>query len=382
VRKYQYVQESLEREIASGHYPVGDKLPSVRKLAVNFNVNALTVQRAIRELKDQRLVEPRHGAGTYVIANAPSEKRAAIQKSGKEIIVFHTSTWNEIIAHRNDDSIILKMAAETAASYSWDLSIEAFPKGVDQLKFISDTLAARDPAGVILLSLGNMNTTREGLNICKRLDIPVVSMAGNCRSEQIGISSVSVNSLEAGVLSADYLLENGVEEATAIYFSQFRWGGQFMLVQGAAARFAEAGMPSGNFQVFSDMRDCMQLSGYRAAKTILKNRPSCKGFVIAHELLAQGSIEYLLEAGKKIGEDFFVSGGPLKVFYDESDYLGQAYDPRAFWFSYPWAKCGMEAVKRLASIRSGDDSPQRVRVDPIIVSTKEIERRELNAKNI
>jgi DNA-binding LacI/PurR family transcriptional regulator len=114
----------------------------------------------------------------------------------------------------------------------------------------------------------------------------------------------------------------------------------------------------------------------------LKNRPSCKGFVIAHELLAQGSIEYLLEAGKKIGEDFFVSGGPLKVFYDESDYLGQAYDPRAFWFSYPWAKCGMEAVKRLASIRSGDDSPQRVRVDPIIVSTKEIERRELNAKNI
>ncbi len=66
--KYQQVFDTLRREIASGVYRPGQKLPSEAELVKRFGASRITVGRAVRELQQQQLVERRAGSGTYLKA--------------------------------------------------------------------------------------------------------------------------------------------------------------------------------------------------------------------------------------------------------------------------------------------------------------------------
>ncbi len=56
----------IQKQIMSGKIVPGDKLPTERELAENFNVNRATVREALRKLENLDLVEIRHGDGLYV----------------------------------------------------------------------------------------------------------------------------------------------------------------------------------------------------------------------------------------------------------------------------------------------------------------------------
>jgi GntR family transcriptional regulator of arabinose operon len=66
VPKYQFVLESLEREIVGGKYQPGDKVPSEAALVHRFKSSRITVGRALKELVQRGLVDRRAGSGTYV----------------------------------------------------------------------------------------------------------------------------------------------------------------------------------------------------------------------------------------------------------------------------------------------------------------------------
>ena len=54
---YLQIVNTLKRNIASGAYPPGSRLPSVRDLALEAGVNPNTMQRALSELERSGLVE-------------------------------------------------------------------------------------------------------------------------------------------------------------------------------------------------------------------------------------------------------------------------------------------------------------------------------------
>ncbi|WP_420827545.1 GntR family transcriptional regulator [Amphibacillus cookii] len=56
-------------DILQGTQKVGDKLSSVREMAVKMGVNPNTIQRAYAELERMGAVETRRGQGTFVINN-------------------------------------------------------------------------------------------------------------------------------------------------------------------------------------------------------------------------------------------------------------------------------------------------------------------------
>ncbi len=56
----------IQKQIMSGKIVAGDKLPTERELAENFNVNRATVREALRKLENLDLIEIRHGDGLYV----------------------------------------------------------------------------------------------------------------------------------------------------------------------------------------------------------------------------------------------------------------------------------------------------------------------------
>jgi DNA-binding LacI/PurR family transcriptional regulator len=65
--KYQQIRVELRRTIAMGEAKAGDRLPSETDLGDRFGVSRLTVQRALKELQIEGLVERRAGSGTYVL---------------------------------------------------------------------------------------------------------------------------------------------------------------------------------------------------------------------------------------------------------------------------------------------------------------------------
>ena len=69
--KYQKVYATLRREIESGRWKPGDRLPSEADLVRTFDTSRITVGRAVRDLQSVGLVQRRAGSGTYVAAAKP-----------------------------------------------------------------------------------------------------------------------------------------------------------------------------------------------------------------------------------------------------------------------------------------------------------------------
>lgn len=65
-RLHEEIVTIIQKKIMSGKIVPGDKLPTERELAENFNVNRATVREALRKLENLDLVEIRHGDGLYV----------------------------------------------------------------------------------------------------------------------------------------------------------------------------------------------------------------------------------------------------------------------------------------------------------------------------
>ncbi len=67
---YQQIADSVTGRIASGEWSAGERIPSVRDMAVSLGVNPNTVVRSYQHLLDEGLIENRRGLGYFVASNA------------------------------------------------------------------------------------------------------------------------------------------------------------------------------------------------------------------------------------------------------------------------------------------------------------------------
>ncbi len=63
---FQRIKAHVLRQIHDGHWREGDAIPGEEALAREFGVSRMTVNRAIRELSDEQIVERVQGSGTFV----------------------------------------------------------------------------------------------------------------------------------------------------------------------------------------------------------------------------------------------------------------------------------------------------------------------------
>src|SRR2546430_7666392 len=63
LRKHRLVYSSLSRDIHSGRWKRGERLPSEAQLVERFRVSRITIGRAVRDLQAAGLVERRGRAG-------------------------------------------------------------------------------------------------------------------------------------------------------------------------------------------------------------------------------------------------------------------------------------------------------------------------------
>lgn len=63
---YLQIEQYLYRQIALGKLTAGEKISSVRKLALELTVNVNTVQRALQQMNSQGILYTKRGEGNFV----------------------------------------------------------------------------------------------------------------------------------------------------------------------------------------------------------------------------------------------------------------------------------------------------------------------------
>ena len=82
---HEQVAAEIRRAIADGQAKPGERLPPARDLAAVLGVNTNTVLRALRQLRDEGLLEFRRGRGISVAA---TPERGAVVQRANELIRF------------------------------------------------------------------------------------------------------------------------------------------------------------------------------------------------------------------------------------------------------------------------------------------------------
>jgi DNA-binding GntR family transcriptional regulator len=83
------VASVLRARILTGAYQPGEKLPSGRVLGVEFGVARMTMQQAVRILRDEGLLVTRQGSGVFVRARDLERESAEVRRLRDELALAH-----------------------------------------------------------------------------------------------------------------------------------------------------------------------------------------------------------------------------------------------------------------------------------------------------
>ena len=106
---YLQIIERVQMDIITGRYQPGDKLPSVRELALEAAVNPNTMQKALSELERSGLIYSQRTSGRFI-----TEDKELIHQMKKELAAAEVSAF---VAHMKQLGItpeeIRQLLAET-----------------------------------------------------------------------------------------------------------------------------------------------------------------------------------------------------------------------------------------------------------------------------
>lgn len=106
---YLQLMERIQHDIISGVYQPGDKLPSVRDLALDAAVNPNTMQKALSELERGGLVYSHRTSGRFI-----TDDRTLLKKIKTDLAQEYISTFLSQMRRLGvNDSETLEMIKET-----------------------------------------------------------------------------------------------------------------------------------------------------------------------------------------------------------------------------------------------------------------------------
>lgn len=106
---YLQLMERIQHDIISGVYKPGDKIPSVRDLALDAAVNPNTMQKALSELERSGLLYSQRTSGRFI-----TEDKALLKKMKQELAADHIQQFFTQMRQLGfSDSETLEMIQET-----------------------------------------------------------------------------------------------------------------------------------------------------------------------------------------------------------------------------------------------------------------------------
>jgi GntR family histidine utilization transcriptional repressor len=115
VAPYLRVKQWLKSQLAGGRWPPGALMPSEAELVLQFAVSRMTVNRALRELQGEGLVERVQGVGTFAAQLARVSSTLTIRDLHEEI---------EARGHRHHAEVHLQREERATAPLARQLGLE------------------------------------------------------------------------------------------------------------------------------------------------------------------------------------------------------------------------------------------------------------------
>jgi GntR family histidine utilization transcriptional repressor len=112
---FQTIKDFLLREIQAGTWKEGDAIPSEAVLAQQFKVSRMTVNRAVRELTSEQILNRIQGSGTYVAQQKYQATLVAIKSIAEEVRArghAHRSELHELIEVEASESLAQQFQVE------------------------------------------------------------------------------------------------------------------------------------------------------------------------------------------------------------------------------------------------------------------------------
>jgi len=85
---YRQIIQQIEYAILSGRTRTGDRLPTIRQLAVDLKINPNTIAKAYSELEIRGIVETQVGSGTYISDKKPPDNDDKNKKIHEMVLHF------------------------------------------------------------------------------------------------------------------------------------------------------------------------------------------------------------------------------------------------------------------------------------------------------
>jgi GntR family histidine utilization transcriptional repressor len=110
---YQRIKDYLLAEIQGGQWKEGEAIPSELMLARQFGVSRMTVNRAVRELTSEQILNRIQGSGTYVAQHKYQSTLVAIKSIADEVRARghqHRSTLRLLECRKAQDALTAQFA--------------------------------------------------------------------------------------------------------------------------------------------------------------------------------------------------------------------------------------------------------------------------------
>ena len=347
--KYLAVAETLKREILNGKHESRERFPSEEALARRFGVSRPTVERALRELKREGLLESRSGSGSYLTFNALNATGAiGVIAPDYHRIDFFTDLCDGIAE------------AARAAGYDTLLGDVSAPDANNRGNWaiaVAEAYASRRTAGVLLepvdLIPGSHEATKNVLNVLAAKNIPVVLIDRDYLPppERSRYDLVGIDNAQAGYRLAKHLIETGAKNIRFLtqpnYASTIRGR-----IQGVAQAAIDAGLEWRNDHVIETNPG--DISAFRK---LMRGKDRPDAFVCRNDPLAATLLQTLAALKLNVPKKVCVAG------FDDAK-IAKLLNPPLTTIRQPVKRLAETAVASLLQrIRNPNLAPRAILLD-------------------
>ncbi|WHY86030.1 GntR family transcriptional regulator [Neobacillus novalis] len=366
---YEQIYSFILDGIKEGQMKKGDKIPTEKELADQFNVSRITSKKALDMLAEQNIIERFKGKGSFVSSELPSvlEKKDLDSTSEQEeliglIIPDFTDTYG---------LELFRAIEKRSSENNYNLVIKRTYGDEDLEKKAINSLVKIGVKGMIIYPVQGVHYNSELIRLVLE-KYPLVLVDRYLKG--IPASSVSINNKEATKEVTKHLIESGQKH---IAFMSPRSEGTSSLeerLMGFYAAFSEKGIPLNPDYLVTEIQSTRPVSIYRECdkdleetdrQTIehfISNNPKVSTILCSEFEIAVLLVKILKELGKKVPEDFSV------ICFDSPPSYMDA--PIFTHIKQNQEMMGFKAVDLLVEQLQGNRIPYDCKVDYCLVEGK------------
>lgn len=322
---YGRLTDYIESMIAAGSYKTGDRLPPLRQLAAEFEVNLDTARRGIWHLRDKGLVECRRGDGVYI--NGQRHTVGGHEKIAMMILLGRP--FSTYVGY------VMQGIQEAAQQLGITLEIHPGDYPGSQQNLRQQLPAIADGCNGLLL-IGNYDLYLDSFNI----PVPTVGVEMH-RNYGGAISTLSLDPVRAAELAADFFRQRQIRHVAV-------WGNRTPLHDFRARQFLTHWQAEGGEARFRHVEE----------RGVLLHQDPAIGYLFTGGSCANEFAEcYRRQTGRALIDDF------AAVALDGKSFLVPGYEPM-HGILPEWKEVGKLALQELLrKIRTPGASALRLYFD-------------------